>query len=160
MQVATPTQPSLSKRRRSSRSAVNGPESRQTRLSHICLRWHRFLTANGLSAEGSEKQIEVLEPIIESSRNEVRLVARAKIIWNAFYGKRNDEISKIVGPDRGYVAMRRLDQTFQRQAKQEAQRQAFSAMSLQPSQSVRIFPATKCNLPQGDTRCSFLRIQF
>jgi len=53
----------------------------------------------------TEKQIEVLEQIIKSSRSEVRLVARAKIIWHAFYRKRNDEISEIVGLDRGQVGV-------------------------------------------------------
>ena len=53
----------------------------------------------------TEKQIEILEHIIKSTRSEQRLIARAKIIWNAFHGKRNDEISKIVGLDRGQVGV-------------------------------------------------------
>ena len=53
----------------------------------------------------SEKQIEVLEQIMNSTRSEMRLIVRAQIIWNAFYGKRNDEISEIVGLDRGQVGV-------------------------------------------------------
>ena len=53
----------------------------------------------------TEKQIEILEHIIKSTRSEQRLIARAKIIWNAFHGKRNDEISKIAGLDRGQVGV-------------------------------------------------------
>ena len=56
----------------------------------------------------TEKQMEVLEQIIKSPRSEVRLVARAKIIWHAFYGKNNGEISDIVGLDRGQVGVWRL----------------------------------------------------
>ena len=46
--------------------------------------------------------------IIKSPRSEVRLVARANIIWHAFYGKNNGEISGIVGLDRGQVGVWRL----------------------------------------------------
>ena len=53
----------------------------------------------------TEKQIEVLEQIIKSTRSELRLIVRANIIWHAFYGKRNDEIAEIVGLDRGQVGV-------------------------------------------------------
>jgi transposase len=56
----------------------------------------------------TEKQMEVLEQIIKSPRSEVRLVARANIIWHAFYGKKNGEISDIVKLDRGQVGVWRL----------------------------------------------------
>ena len=45
----------------------------------------------------TEKQIEVLEQIIKSTRSELRLIVRANIIWPAFYGKRNEKIAEIVG---------------------------------------------------------------
>ena len=51
----------------------------------------------------TEKLMEVLEQIIKSTRSEVRLVARAKIIWHAFYGKNNGNISNIVGLDSSWL---------------------------------------------------------
>jgi transposase len=53
----------------------------------------------------TEKQIEILEQVIKSTRSELRLLVRAKIIWHAFNGKRNDEISLTVGLDRGQVGV-------------------------------------------------------
>ena len=51
----------------------------------------------------TEKQIEVLEQIIKSTRSELRLIVRDNIIWHAFfiwhafYGKCNEKIAEIVG---------------------------------------------------------------
>ena len=53
----------------------------------------------------TEKQIEILEQIIKSPRSEQRLINRAQSIWHAFFGKRNDEISDLVGLDRGQVGL-------------------------------------------------------
>lgn len=47
----------------------------------------------------TEKQLKILEQIIKSDCSKMRLITRAKIIWHAFYGKRNDEICVLVGLD-------------------------------------------------------------
>ena len=62
----------------------------------------------------TEQQIEVLEQIIKSTRSELRLIVRANIIWHAFYGKRNDEITEIVGLNRVRVGVwrKRWKHTF------------------------------------------------
>lgn len=66
------------------------------------------MSGKAAKVECTEKQMEVLEQIIKSPRSEVRLVARANIIWHAFYGKNNSEISDIVELDRGQVGVWRI----------------------------------------------------